>query len=263
MIRSRAFLRAYGLLPHRLINRSAGRVSRVTKPRALVHAAIDAWTAREDIDLEPFDREDWTSLEHFFLRRLRPGARPIGEELTSAVDGRVVGLGPIEKDTILQVKGRALSLSQVLRAPAERFEGGTYVTTFLRPKGYHYVHAPARGTVTGIRWIPGRYFPQNEDALQHIDGIYERNERAVLDFESVDGWRCALVMVAASVVGGIHVKGVNDVRRANGFRRDVEKGDELGHFTFGSTVIAILPSARIDVEIGEDVRMGQTIGRIA
>ena len=254
MIRTRAFLRAYRVLPHRLVNGAAGRVARVKRPRALVRAAVRAWVERDQIDLEPFHQEDWRSLEHFFLRRLRPGARPIGEGFASPADGRVVGAGAIDAGTILQIKGRPLSVARMLGDDAARFEGGTYVTIFLRPKGYHYVHAPLSGELGEPRRIGGRFFPQNEDALQHIEGIYERNERAVLALRTPK-FSAALVMVGASVVGGIHVTA----------KGHVEKGAEIGHFTFGSTVVVLLPPearATFRVELGDDVKMGETLGAV-
>src|SRR5207244_2421179 len=137
-------------------------------------------------------------------------------------------------------------------------------TLFLRPKGYHYVHAPASGVLEDVRWIPGRFFPQNEDALDHIDRVYERNERAVLRLRLPTGDEILMVMVGASVVGGIHVDGIADVRQARVIPvgRAVEKGGEIGHFSFGSTVVTILPRGLVSTPapaIGTVFRMGETL----
>ncbi len=260
MIRSAPFLRAYRAFPHWLVNGVAMTVARQTRPQRLVDAAVRAWIAREAIDMRDFEDGPFESLEHFFLRRLKPGARPLGAGFVAPVDGCVVGLGTIERGTILQVKGTDLSIDRLVNGRLfdrrlDDFEGGTYVTLFLRPRGYHYVHAPEDLVVDDVRFIPGRFYPQNEDALQHIPGIYEKNERAVLSVRLERAGRhipAILVMVGASVVGGIHVRDVGPKK----------KGDELGHFSFGSTVVVLLPkdaSGKLTVALGQELQMGHAL----
>jgi len=268
MIRTTSFLRAYRAFPHWLINGAAMTVARQTRPQRMIDAAVRAWIERESIDMNDFEPGPFASLEHFFLRRLRPGARPLGEGVVSPVDGCVVGSGAIERGTILQVKGTELSVDRVVNGklydlPVSPLEGGTYLTLFLRPRGYHYVHAPCDLVVEEVRFLPGRFFPQNEDALRHIPGIYERNERAVLCVR-IGEVRAFLVMVGASVVGGIHVRGVGESERSGIRRLDrrVAKGEELGHFSFGSTVVLLLPPearAVTEVALGEEVPMGRSL----
>jgi len=184
-----------------------------------------------------------------------------------------VGAGRIERDTILQVKGVPLSVDRLVHGASPtsprwdlaRYEGGAYVTTFLSPRGYHYVHAPMRARVNDVRWIAGRFFPQNEDALHHIPRIYERNERATLRL-TVNEHEIMMVMVGASVIGGIELR---DLPRRTwvgprpfGIDRAVNEGEELGHFRFGSTVVLLLPKELVNAalpEIGSDVKMGQTL----
>lgn len=278
MIRSTPFLEAYSWLPHRAINQASRAIARLPAPAPLLDAAIDLWARRAAIDLADFEPGPFRTLEHFFLRRLAPGARPLAEGLVAPVDGHVVGEGPIEAGTILQVKGHPISVDQLVNGPPPphrgaaiplaAFEGGRYLTTFLRPSGYHYVHAPAAARLERVRWIPGRFFPQNEDALRTIPRIYLRNERAVLELTLADGTPLLLVMVGASVVGGIHVRGVpgERLRRAGvatPVGRGVEKGEELGHFTFGSTVVLLAPrgfTGPFPVQLGERVDMGRSLG---
>ena len=127
------------------------------------------------------------------------------------------------------------------------------------------MHAPADLTVEDVRWIPGRFFPQNEDALRHVPRIYERNERAVLRVRNHDGdFPALLVMVGASVIGGIHVAGLDRLRRRDPspLARSVAKGEELGHFDFGSTVVVLVPRearARALVDLGQEVLMGERL----
>jgi phosphatidylserine decarboxylase len=267
---SAPFFRAYRAVPHWLVNRVALEAAKRTRPRWLVQAAVRRWIASERIDMRDFEDGPFSSLEHFFLRRLRPGARPIEAGLVSPVDGCVVGHGPVERGTILQVKGHPISIDRLVNGrglydvPLGEFEGGAWVTLFLRPRGYHYVHAPADLTVEAVRWIPGRFFPQNEAALRQVPRIYERNERAVLSVRLRSGLPAILVMVGASVIGGIHVRGVRDLRRTEPTPLDrvVDKGAELGHFDFGSTVVLLLPRGHAGVsrvELARETKMGETL----
>ena len=280
-IRSAPFFRAYRFLPHALINGAAARLTRARRPRTLVDLAVRAWIRRDAIDMSDFDGGPFATVEDFFLRRLRPGARPLHEGVVASADGRVVAAGTIDRDTILQVKGVPLSIDRLVNgvrptAPPlalEAYDGGTYITTFLSPRGYHFVHAPIDGELVDARWIAGRWFPQNEDALRHIPGIYERNERAVLrvrlpaaNGDAARHRELLMVLVGASVIGSIELHGMSRERwvgpRPFSLARPVRKGDELGHFTFGSTVVLLLPRGMAKSElppIGRDVRMGEAL----
>jgi phosphatidylserine decarboxylase len=268
--RAPAFLRAYGLLPHRLVNRSFSRLTAVRRPRWAVDAAIRLWSRLERIELGDFEDRRYDSLDDFFLRRLRPGARPLGSDFVSPVDGCVLGAGKLSPATRLVVKGQDLSLDRVVNAgihdlDLNAYEGGAYAVVFLSPRGYHRVHMPVGAELADVRWIPGRYFPQNEVALEHIPRVYERNERAILRCRLEDGREFLLVMVGASLVGGIHLQALARkawVRRAAApVGRRYEKGEELGHFAFGSTVVVLLPRgmAGDDPQVGREIRVGERL----
>lgn len=247
-----AFFRLYPYLPHKLLNGAMKAAGRVDRPRWLVERVIRTWVEREGIELGDFEPGPWNTLEDFFLRSLREGARPLGDgRLVAPADGNVVGSGPCERDTILQVKGRPLSIDRLVhgatrdhRIDLAPYEGGAYLTTFLTPRGYHHVHSPMDGELVDVRWIPGRFFPQNEDALRHVDAIYERNERAVLRLATAHG-TILVVLVGASLIGGIHLRDLDRerwVQRApTAIARRKSKGEALGHFTFGSTVVLLFP----------------------
>ncbi len=270
-IHARPFLRAYRFLPHALVNRSLAVATRARRPRALVDAAIAAWVRRGRIDLADFAPGPYASVEDFFLRRLAPGARPLGDGVVSPVDGAVVAAGEIADGASLVVKGHRLSLDRLVngrlhRLPLDGLRGGRYLSLFLGPRGYHRVHMPADATLLDVRWLPGRYFPQNEHALAAIAGVYEKNERAVLRLRLADAREALLVMVGASLIGGIRLA---DLPRAAWTRRAPtnlmrahQKGDEIGHFTFGSTVVMLLPpGASPLVAEGDAVKMGQPLFR--
>lgn len=268
--RTRVFLRAYGALPHRLLGAATRALMRAERPRWAVRAVIAAWIRRGRIDLAECEPGPWPTVEAFFLRRLRAGARPVAPGLVSPADGVVVGAGPIDQGTILQVKGSPLRLARVLGAgPAEvaALQGGRYLTIFLTPDGYHRVHMPCDAEIAEVRWIAGRLFPQNEDALATIPRIYERNERAALRCVRPDGGVFWLVLVGASLIGGIELCGLPRAAWARGravaWGRRLPKGAELGHFTFGSTVVIAGPRDMFEgpgPAVGAAVRVGERVG---
>lgn len=267
------FLKSYGLLPHRLLNRAVGALCRVRQPQPAVQAAIRLWIRRGRIDMAPFEPRPFATVEDFFLRTLRPGARPIGGGIVAPCDGVLVAHGPIGSDAVLQVKGKPVGLHRLVNGRQHtldlaQFDGGCQVTVFLTPDGYHHVHAPFAGDLVDVRWIPGRFFPQNDDALRHIPRIYERNERATLRLrpDGHPGQEALLVLVGASLVGGIELEGVARSTWAgpspHALQRPVAKGDRLGHFSFGSTVVLLLPrgmAGRVLAEVGTPVRMGEPL----
>ncbi|HVT07811.1 MAG TPA: archaetidylserine decarboxylase [Polyangia bacterium] len=278
VIRSAPFLRAYHLFPHRAINGLARRLARARRPRCLVQALMRLWVRRDEIRLDDCavrDLAQFVSMEDFFLRRLRADARPIDPAgLAAPVDGRLVAAGTLEADTRLSVKGRWLSVARIVNGrvpadpvPLDAYVGGSYAVLFLSPRGYHRVHAPVSGQLVDVRWVGGRFFPQNEQALARIPGVYERNERAVVRLRPAGSASdLLLVLVGASVVGGIELEGH---RRADwvgptpfALGRACARGAEIGHFTFGSTVIVFAPAGAAGDLIpapGTDVQMGQRL----
>jgi phosphatidylserine decarboxylase len=273
--RSAAFLRLHGSLPHALLGRMSRLVTRVRRPRWLVDLAVRRWIDRAAIRMEELLPGPFVSLEAFFRRKLRPDVRPIADGFVAPADGVVVSAGPIARGMILQIKGIALDLERLTRGagpelPLAAYEGGRYVTISLTPRGYHYVHMPIPATLIEVRWISGRAFPQDQDARRHTPKIYERNERAILrcrsDWPRTDGGHeFLLVLVGASLIGGIHLEGLG---RAAWARREplqcgrhFARGAELGHLIFGSTVVVLAPPALAGLPpfIGTTLRMGQRL----
>ncbi|MCA9671997.1 MAG: phosphatidylserine decarboxylase [Myxococcales bacterium] len=283
-----AALRFYGLLPHRLLGETTRVLGRARWPAPIVETIVRAWVARGRIDLADYEPRAYTTVEQFFLRELRPGARPLQAGFVSPADGKLFAAGELDGGPLV-VKQQVLDLARVvngtqraLLAPAHArrplhaldlspYAAGRYATVFLTPHGYHFVHAPVDARLRDVRWIPGRYFPQNATALSVIPRVYERNERAVLRFDS-DAGPFLLVMVGASLIGGIELEGLaradwaSAPPRATTIERDVRKGERLGHFTFGSTVVCLLSrelarGAELRPEIGRALRLGETLFR--
>jgi phosphatidylserine decarboxylase len=147
----------------------------------------------------------------------------------------------------------------------EPYAGGAFVVVYLSPYGYHGVHMPTDGRLLEARWLPGRFFPQNDGALVALPDVYARNERVVLRCLEQYGREYLLVLVAASLVGGIHLCGLDRREwarpRALALDWPVAKGARIGHFGFGSTVVVLLPrgAGRPAVRPGHDVLMGHTV----
>ncbi|MFO0744247.1 MAG: phosphatidylserine decarboxylase [Myxococcota bacterium] len=244
------FLRLYEHLPHPALDGLAAALMRVTRPRWLVRLAMAAWVRRGGIAMTDFEPGPFDSLERFFLRRLRPGARPIapGPGPVAPVDGTVVVAQPVAADATLIVKGRPIALAALVGRPLAPAPRRQALTVFLSPDGYHRVHAPLPGVVRSVTPIAGRTFPQNDDALALRPDVYLRNARVVI---ACDGW--SLVMVAASLVSHIAV----DVRPGDA----LAPGQELGHFRFGSTVVLIIDDLAqpLAPRPGEALRMGRSL----
>ena len=228
---------------------------RQRRPRALVRATIAAWIRRGGVDMGEFEPGPFDTVEAFFLRRLLPGHRPLADAAAvSPVDGVVVSAGTITGDTVLVVKGHPMSLRRLVGGPVDHLVGGLHTTIFLTPDGYHHVHAPVDARVHAVRPIAGASLPQNADALQVLDRVYERNARAVVSLTLGDGAPVVLVMVGASLISGIHV----DVAPG----QQLERGARLGCFAFGSTVVLLAAPGLADevaVGPGDGVRMGEAL----
>ena len=223
--------------------------------------------------------DQFESWQAFFTRGLPPGARTVDsapEALVSPCDGAVHSVVTIEQGRLFQIKGRAYTLSDFLGpwyARAAELEGGTAATIYLRPKDYHHVHAPLDGAVTEGRVIPGTLWPVNPWANRTVGDLYNRNERVgmriALNQNGVRDVSYYYFMVGALCVGGIETVFCHRPIQAwdgpLGTPIARAKGDELGQFLFGSTVIMLFPRAaqvEFHVTVGQELRMGQRIGTI-
>jgi len=194
---------------------------------------------------------EYRSLQAFFGRGLLAGTRPINgtaNAIVSPVDGVVGACGAIEMGQLLQAKGRSYSLVELLgdSAAASRLEGGLYSTLYLAPANYHRVHAPAAGRVTRERYIPGAFWPVNQRAVERVPRLFATNERRVVYLGDL-----VVVLVGACLVGSIRMNHTPPY--------SVDRGQEIGRFAFGSTVIVLAPQAlglRWLVVSGQAVRVG-------
>ena len=225
--------------------------------------------------------DSYASFNDFFTRQLVDGARPIdnaAQAIISPVDGTVSAAGNIDSDMVLQAKGKYYSLSDLLMtdvADAERFSNGAFATLYLAPYNYHRFHCPLNGRLVAARYVPGALYSVNAATVSLMPNLFTQNERLICHFKSNAG-PFILIFVGALHVGSISTPWSGQIRpRRNGVVQDIDilqtemptkvaKGDLLGWFNMGSTVILLLPPGvgALDAGAGEKVRMGQAIGRL-
>jgi phosphatidylserine decarboxylase len=282
-VKERAFVDLVRWAPKGTYSRLIGYLADRKLPRPLRAAVYTAFARRVGANLEEVERPlaDYPTLGAFFTRKLRPGLRPIQRDtgaIVSPCDGTVAECGTVRAGQLLQAKGQHYPLFGLLcdRAGAARFERGTYVTIYLAPRDYHRVHFAVEGQVTGFQHVPGALFPVNAAAAKHVGALYTRNERLITYQDSPAG-EVATVMVGATAVGRISVTydAVQTHARAKGrpgprvrfaTPRAVGRGDELGTFHLGSTVVMLFEPGRVqleDLQAGKVLRLGEIIAREA
>lgn len=260
------------------VSRSMGRLADARLPRRVLAGMIRSYRAAFGISLVDFEvpAAGFQTFDEFFTRRLRPGARRIDPDpavLASPCDGKVQTAGTVRAGTVLQAKGREYLLADLLGDPSlcQSFEGGPFVTVYLSPKDYHRVHFPCPARVTAARHTPGVLYSVQPRAADVVDRLFVRNERLTTLFESPFGL-VALVMVGATGVGRITVTygdQATNVGRCCGYAGyepplPFGKGDELGTFHLGSTVVLVLPPGDWESLVpaaGKPVRLGQALFR--
>lgn len=254
-----------------------GLTARRRLPVPLRNAAYRAFARATGADLAEaeLDLRAYASLGDLFARRLRPGARPIDGELTSVIapcDGVLAARGTAVDGAMIQAKGKTYQLAELVadRELAERLTGGDYATIYLSPRDYHRVHSPVDGKLVRYDYIPGALWPVNPLIASRRDRLLSRNERVVITIDAGRLGIVAIVMVGAAGVGNIALQYAPEsvTWRASGERHRVEldydlsRGDELGAFRLGSTVVMIFEPGpvRLAGDVGEIVRFGERMG---
>jgi phosphatidylserine decarboxylase len=242
-------------LPKVLLSRLCGWLCRMPLPHR-ARAPFYRWFAnryRAALAEAAEPLEHYRSLQEFFRRALVPGARPLGNgPLLWPCDGRIVTVGPVRDGRIEQVKGQDYALADLLGDAelAAALDGGQQATIYLAPGDYHRVHAPFDGDLEAVLPLPGTLFPVNPPAVRCIPRLFAHHSRHVYRCRTTSGHAAAVVLVGAYNVGDTLVS------KSKGA---VHKGDELGQFGFGSTVVVVLAkgAARFrEVSSETAVRMG-------
>ena len=268
--------------PAGVYSRVVGRAARVSLPGPLRRPALGAFARAVGVDLAEPERalHEYGSFGEFFARRLRAGARPVDaapDAVVAPADGVVTAVGVAHDGALIQAKGKDYELADLLGDAelARVLDGASYVTVYLSPRDYHRVHTPIAAELAGWTYVPGARWPVGPRFTGRVPSLYARNERAIARLDT-DAGPAAVVLVAAMGVGNLwlaHAAGKGlDTRalRRRGERRRIDcvppvalaRGDELGAFLLGSTVIALLPpgSTRFACAAGDRVRQGERIG---
>lgn len=271
------------LMPGHLVSRVIHRFTRIRNPR--IKNPFTRWFIKQfGINLDEAVESEPSAYEHFnafFTRELKPGVRPIVEgddTVACPVDGTISQAKLIQHGLVFQAKGHDYSLQTLLGGSKERaapFQGGIFTTIYLSPRDYHRIHMPVTGTLKEMVHVPGRLFSVNPATTRVIPGLFARNERVVSIFDTAFG-PMAMVKVGAVNVGSIETVWAGEVTPPAGrvvrtwnYQDDealtLQKGDEMGRFNMGSTVILVFgPSAVVwtdKIKAEEKVRLGQLLGK--
>jgi len=264
-------------IPRRLATRLMGWFSHIESP-LLARGSIAVWRLFSDLDLSDAHFDRFSSLNACFTRELKPGARTVDDDpgvMTSPCDGIIIACGSIEDGQLLQVKGSPYPLDDLLldKQLADNYRGGRYVTLRLTPSMYHRFHAPYACTVEHVKYIAGDTWNVNPPALKRVSRLYCKNERVVIrTVLDGSGRAVTLIAVAAILVAGIRLRFL-DLLLNGGYRGASEipchaafrKGEEMGWFEHGSTIIMLAPGATAfakEVREGGRVYMGQPLIRL-
>jgi phosphatidylserine decarboxylase len=233
-----------------------------------------------DLDEAELELGAYPSLGDLFARRLRPGVRPIDpapDAVIAPCDGVVAAGGIAEQGVMIQAKGITYKLADLVVDPAlaDRLTGGAYTTIYLSPRDYHRVHAPLAGRLIAYDYVPGELWPVNPVVATRRPGLFVRNERVVITLDTGTHGVVAVVMVGAAGVGNIALAHAppSATRRVatalGGERRRIElseievaRGDELGAFRLGSTVVMVFEPGAAAIAAEGAVRFGERIGKV-
>ncbi|MCB2015945.1 MAG: phosphatidylserine decarboxylase [Hydrogenophaga sp.] len=268
-------------IPRQALTRFMGWWSRIRHPWVR-DLSMAVWQAFTDLDLSEARQSRFGSVHECFTRQLRDGARPIDPDpavITSPSDGIVGACGRIGSaggaDQVFQAKGFPYRLAELLGnsphtdALIEELQGGTFVTLRLTSSMYHRFHAPCDATLEHVTYISGDTWNVNPIALKRVERLFCRNERAVLHLRLSDGTRLLLVPVAAILVASMRLhaldvplnlryRGPNEMASSAPYR----KGEELGWFEHGSTILLFAPKGHrlaTGISDGKVVQMGQSL----
>ena len=274
------------LLPQLAITRAAGWLAE-RRWGSVTHFIIKAFAKQYQVNLAEAEKSspsDYATFNEFFIRPLKAGARPIEvapDYLCLPADGRVSESGKIDANRLIQAKGHFFTLETLLAEDTEmaaKFQDGDFITTYLSPSDYHRVHMPCDATLRKMVYVPGELFSVNPFLAEHVPNLFARNERLICEFETEFG-PMVQILVGATVTASMSTvwAGVVNPPRPDevveyhyntegeGVIR-LSKGEEMGAFRLGSTVINLFPKGAVALEpqlqAGEKTRMGEKLGRL-
>ena len=269
------------IVPQHYLSRLTGWLAEVRHPLWLKNFLIQQFVRRFEVDMAEAQQPDptaYANFNDFFTRALCEGARPIADaDLVCPADGAISQLGEIEEGRIFQAKGQHFSTRELLGGDEERaaqFTDGQFATIYLSPRDYHRVHMPLAGQLSATSYIPGDLFSVNAVTAENVERLFARNERLVCYFDT-DVGPMAMILVGAMVVAGIEtvwsgqVAPATDAPGVLDYQRlpqpvSLAKGEEMGRFKLGSTVILLFPRGSMSWDeryvAGTSTRLGEVLG---
>jgi len=268
-------------LPHHALSRLVGKLTHCKVPW-VKDLLIRLFVLKFDIDMDEAavgEPTAYPSFNDFFTRPLKPGIRPIDEEpgsIVSPVDGTISQMGALTSQWLIQAKGRDYSAAALLGDPelASRFEDGEFTTLYLSPRDYHRIHMPVTGSLRRMIHIPGRLFSVNPATTEAVENLFARNERVACLFDTEAG-PMAMVLVGALLVASIETvwHGVVTPPTRPTLQSwhyppgkiELGKGEEMGRFNMGSTVILLFPKGAVEWlprAPGDKLKLGSPVAKI-
>lgn len=272
------------LMPKQALTVLAGKFAGA-KLGGVTTTVIRRFVARYGVNMQEAvnpDISSYSSFNEFFTRPLRAGARPLANaDFLCPVDGAISQFGAIDHDNIFQAKGHSYTTTALVGGDAElaaQFADGSFATLYLSPKDYHRIHMPCAGRLRRMIYVPGALFSVNPTTARGVPGLFARNERVVcvFDGEPNDGMtgQFVLTLVGATIVGSMATvwHGVVNPPRTPKIREwhydgkeiALQKGDELGRFLLGSTVVMLFPKDQLhfnpEWSPARPIRMGEAMG---
>lgn len=271
------------LIPQHTLSRAVYRITRC-KWKPLKNFLIKSFVSWFKVDMSLAKQPDCTAYIHFndfFTRELRSDSRQIvpGKiTIISPVDGSISQIGKINSGEIFQAKCRSYDLNALLAGDyemAENFKDGQFATLYLSPRDYHRIHMPLDGKLIKMTYAPGKLFAVNNHTVKVVEQLFARNERIISYFETAIG-SMAIIMVGAMNVGSMETVWAGEITPTNNRSITItdykdqqiylKRGDEMGRFNMGSTVIVLFGKDRAhwlpDLQPGQLITMGTTIGKI-
>lgn len=268
----------HAFLPAQFMSTLAGLTANIRTPW-FKNACIRRFIRTYGVNMQEAQREhaeDYANFNDFFTRELKAGARPLSDAVwCSPVDGCISAAGSIKEGMLLQAKGQYYTVAELLACSEEEaktFQNGQFATFYLSPKDYHRVHSPISGKIRSLRYLPGKLFSVQPMTVAAIPKLFARNERAVVEIETDKG-RMMFVFVGAIIVGAIGLAWRGLLQRKSGAffeqypddpKYAIQKGEQLGLFQLGSTVIMLTETAFQNPFDGasiadKPIRMGESL----
>ncbi|MCF6777255.1 archaetidylserine decarboxylase [Thiotrichales bacterium 19X7-9] len=280
MLKEKLFISLQYIMPQHLLSRIVGKLAS-SKSKKIKKFLIKLFIKQYDVNLQEAlsaEIDDYLSFNDFFTRQLKPQSRTIAaqhDQVISPADGTISQLGKINHSQIIQAKGKSFSILDLLGGEThyhQQLKSGSFITVYLSPKDYHRVHMPYPGKLISMTYVPGKLFSVNNTTARYIDGLFSRNERVVLFFETDIGIM-PVIFVGAFFVASIYLNfhgtvTPNKIGKVQHWEYkdqnlSFNKGDELGYFQFGSTVITCFEEGKIEfvpeLKSQAKIQMGQII----